>query len=109
MMQRMLQRMDVEVPETGDFETVEEGFDNPDKKLGVKRFWLEVVQPPEGVENREVKRALKLVAANHEGAEAEILLESGPKQDIRKALHSQDMEERIVRCVAKMDYNLRGR
>ena len=108
MMWRMLQRVEKEVPETGDFEMVEEGFENPDPQLGVQRFWLEVAPPPEGVTGREWIRSLKLVADNREGAAVEMLLESGPKPTIQDALRSENIEERIVRSVDKLEYHLRG-
>lgn len=108
MMQRMLQRVEKEVPETGDFEIVEVGFDNPDPQLGVRRIWLEVAQPPEGIDGRQCKRCLKIVADNREGAAVEIMLENGTKRTIIEALQSDKLEERLLSSIKKLDYHLRG-
>ncbi len=96
------------VPEYGDFSTLVEKFKNVDKNLCVDEFWLEVVQPPIGVENYKKIRGLRYCASKpHSDTAMEILLASGSKQDIIKQLKEPALLDELKQLSKKLSDSLR--
>ena len=96
-----------EIAEYGDFKVMVEKFKNIDKNLAVDEFYLEIAQAPKGVENYQKKRSLKFVASALGKPEAEILIESGSKEDILAKLKDENLVEKLKGYTEKLSYNLR--
>ena len=109
MIERMYRTIETSVPENGDFEPLREGFDNLDKNLVVHRFWLEVMQPPKGIENRAWVRGLKFKGDRPEyGVVGEILLVADTKEVLLQKLHDPAFLQELLELTNKISYNLRG-
>lgn len=109
MIERMCQIIETSVPEDGDFEPLREGFDNPDKDLVVNRFWLEVMQPPEGIQNRAWVRGLKFKGDRPEyGVVGEILLVADTKEVLLQKMRNPAFLQELLELTKKISYNLRG-
>lgn len=98
-------RVLVEVPQNGDFETVEVRRANTDKKLCVNTYALEFMQPPTGVKNRNTIRGLKLVGYKGEVG-MEILMESGTTDVILDKLDDEQFIDDLIKCAFKLDDSL---
>lgn len=99
------QRMKKEVPEYGDFETVEQSIQNTNKNYCADIFALELVQPPKGVEGRETKRGLKVVAYNDK-AGMEILMAVGTNKNILDKLKDDEFLQSLTEAMEKVDNEL---
>lgn len=106
----LIKRASKEVPDHGDFDTVEVLLPNTDKKLCVDTYALEFMQPPKGVENRETKRGLKIVGYNvgYKGEVGmEILKEVGTKDALIEKLSDELFIGELVECAFKLNDSLR--
>ena len=102
----LIKRASKEVPDHGDFDTVEVLLPNTDKKLCVDTYALEFMQPPKGVEDRETKRGLKIVG--YKGEEGmEILKEVGTKDALIEKLSDELFIGELVECAFKLNDSLR--
>lgn len=102
----LIKRASKEVPDHGDFDTVEVLLPNTDKKLCVDTYALEFMQPPKGVENRETKRGLKIVGYKGEVG-MEILKEVGTKDALIEKLSDELFIGELVECAFKLNDSLR--
>ena len=102
-----LERIKAEMPETGSFEPIIVGFDNTDESLVVEKFFLEAMQPPKGVENYEIKRAIKFWGRRKgSGREVEVLLISDAKQKCIAKINEDDFIDRLMKHAEKISHNL---
>ena len=107
MVNEMVLRTENEVPEEGEFEDIHVGFVNPDNTLVAERYWLEVVMPPEGIDNRERMRGLMFVAKRKSsGAVVEVMLASGTKRMVLEKLKSPELIDRLIYSAKNLSYNL---
>ena len=107
MVARLHERVEKEIPEWDDFEAIEEGFENPDPRLVVQRFWLEAMQPPKGVKDRAWLRGLKWKASRRgSGGEIEILVKAGKKAELLQTLQEESFVQRLVQETHSLSYNL---
>jgi len=108
MIQRMCHTIETSVPTNGDFEPFREGFENPDISLVVNRFWLEVMQPPEGIKDRAWVRGLKFMADKVDSdAVAEILIEADTNDVLLQKLRDPEYPSKLLRLTTKLAYHLR--
>lgn len=102
-----LKNRDREVPEYGDFRVVSEVIENPDSKLPATNFVLQISKPSKNVAGHEKLRDLKAAAYNHPTPyKAEILLATGEKSDILKALTDKELQESLPKIFKKLAYDL---
>ena len=102
-----LQNRDREVPEYGDFRIVSEVIENPDPKLPATNFVLQISKPSKNVEGHEKLRDLKAIAYNHPNPyKAEILIATGTKSGILKALNDNELQEKLPKILKKLAYDL---
>jgi hypothetical protein len=107
MVNDMVLRIENEVPVEGGFEDIHVGFVNPDSTLVAERYWLEVVMPPDGIDNRERLRGLMFVAKRRSsGAVVEVMLASGSKEMILEKLKSPGLITRLMGSARNLSYNL---
>lgn len=96
-------RVEQEVPEIGDFEKVKGRFEYQIQQLGMAKGWLEVYQPPVGIEGREWMRALDLVVYKDGSVYVcRRMLKCGTKQDILDILNDKDIIGTITSAVPVM-------
>lgn len=102
-----LKNRDREVPEYGDFRIVSEEIENPDKSLPATNFVLQISKPSKNIENHEKLRDLKAVAYNlPHPYKAEILLATGSKQDVLKALEDEEILENLPKIFKKLAFDM---
>lgn len=102
----LIKRAAKEVPDRGDFDTIEVLLPNTDKKLCVDTYGLEFMQPPIGVENRDTKRGLKIVGYKGEVG-MEILRGVGTKDVLIEMLYDESFIDDLVECAFKLNDRLR--
>ena len=102
----LIKRASKEVPDHGDFDTVEILLPNTDKKLCVDTYALEFMQPPKGVENRNTIRGLKIVGYKGEVG-MEILMGVGTKDILIDMLYDESFIDDLIECAFKLNDRLR--
>lgn len=102
----LIKRASKEVPDQGDFDTVEVLLPNTDEKLCVETYGLEFMQPPKGVENRDTKRGIKIVGYKGEVG-VEILMGVGTKDNLIEMLNDESFIDDLVECAFKLNDSLR--
>lgn len=102
----LIKRASKEVPDHGDFDTVEVILPNTDKKLCVDTYGLEFMQPPIGVENRDTKRGIKIVGYKGEVGVG-ILKGVGTKDILIDMLNDELFIDELVKCAFKLNDSLR--
>lgn len=93
---REAERIEAEMPETGPFDPICEGFDNPDATLVAKRFWLDAQPAPRGLEHYEALRDIRMHAgkpgSGGEEVSVSVLLCYDTKQKLLRLLREYDPE-----------------
>ena len=102
-----LKNRDREVPEYGDFKVVSEEIQNPDSKIPATNFVLQISKPSKNIEGHEKLRDLKAVAYNlPHPYKAEILIATGTKAGILKALNEEELIENLPKIFKKLAHDL---
>ena len=104
---KKLQNRDREIPEYGDFRPVKEEFTNLDEKIPATNFVLEISKPSKNIEGHEKLRNLTAQAYNlPHPYKSQILLASGEKKDIIKALNDKELLEKLPKIFKKLALDL---
>lgn len=107
MIVKKLKNRDREIPEYGDFRPVREEFLNPDKKLSVTNFVLEINKPSKNIDGHEKLRNLTAQAYNlPHPYKSQILLATGSKNDIFNALNDEEFLEKLPKIFKKLARDL---
>lgn len=99
------QRIEKDVPLYGDFETIELSMRNTDRNCSMGTFSLELAQPTKGIEDREIKRCLRLVAYN-DNAGMEIMMAYGSKQEILDKIAEDLFLQKLEKAMERLDEEL---
>ena len=113
MVNKLIQRIEVEVPESGDFNRISEYIDNPDpdRWSNVGKYSLRILCYPSEVQPDPRIRYLEIAAFIPSGAyKAEFAIGHGTKEDILKQMKSPEFMPTIIdgyielsRCLEDFD------
>lgn len=100
-------RAEREVPEFGDFKTVEETFENSDKSISATNYSITITKTPKNIENNEKLRDVVITAySNPSVYKAQRLIAVGEKEDILKKLTSKEFLQEIKEAAQSLSKSL---
>ena len=96
MLEKLIKRADLEVPEYGDFAPVYENFANINPDLNIGKYQLKVFKMPKASEEDETKRFIMAeVFAPAGDYKADLLIGSGTKDEIMKQLQNPEFVDTL--------------
>lgn len=103
----LLRRVETEMPETGSFEMIDVGFDNPDKRMVTERFWFSVLALPKTFKDSDTVREMRMRARRREsGRVVSLLAELCPKQELMAKLRDPKLVAQAMEDAKLLDYHL---